>query len=138
MKKLYELRTFEQSNNDMLIHQKPLVSTGTRVQAGALLADGQSIDKGELALGKNLLVAYMPWGGYNYEDAIIISSKVMEDDLYTSVHISEYVLDVRETKLGPEQITSDIPNVSTAKLKNLDEDGIIRIGSYVKGLDILV
>ncbi|MDD2565778.1 MAG: DNA-directed RNA polymerase subunit beta [Candidatus Gracilibacteria bacterium] len=137
-KKLYELRTFEKSNDDMHIHQKALVSTGDKIKAGDILADGQSIENGELAIGKNLLVAYMPWGGYNFEDAIILSSRVMENDLYTSVHISEYVLDVRETKLGPEQTTDDIPNVSTAKLSNLNEDGIIRIGSSVKGGDILV
>jgi DNA-directed RNA polymerase subunit beta len=137
-KKLYELRTFEKSNNDMHIHQKPLVSTWMKVKQGDILADGQSVQAWELALGKNLLVAYMPWGGYNYEDAIVISSRVMENDLYTSVHISEYVLDVRETKLGPEQTTSDIPNVSSSKLKNLNEDGIIRPGSFVKWTDILV
>ncbi|MDD2487251.1 MAG: DNA-directed RNA polymerase subunit beta [Candidatus Gracilibacteria bacterium] len=137
-KKLYELRTFEKSNSDMLVHQKPLISTGAKIKEGDILADGQSIQNGELALGKNLVVAYMPWNGFNYEDAIIISSRVMENDLYTSIHISEYPLDVRETKLGPEQTTNDIPNVSTAKLKNLDEDGIIRVGAYVKGGDILV
>ena len=137
-KKLYELRTFEKSNWDMLIHQKALVSTWMKVKAWDILADWQSIQKWELALGKNLLVAYMPWWGYNFEDAIIISSRVMENDLYTSVHISEYVLDVRETKLGPEQTTDDIPNVSANKLKNLWEDGIIRIGTYVRWGDILV
>ncbi|EKE28774.1 MAG: hypothetical protein ACD_3C00015G0002 [uncultured bacterium (gcode 4)] len=137
-KRLYELRTFEKSNNDMHIHQKALVSTWMKVKKWDILADGQSVQNWELALWKNLLVAYMPWGGYNYEDAIIISSRVMEDDLYTSVHISEYVLDVRETKLGPEQTTDDIPNVSSAKLRNLSEDGIIRIGSYVRWGDILV
>jgi DNA-directed RNA polymerase subunit beta len=137
-KALYELRTFERSNHDMIIHQKPLVSTGDSVEAGDILADGQSIDNGELALGRNLLVAYMPWGGYNFEDAIVISSKVMQDDYYTSVHINEYVMDVRETKLGPEQTTNDIPNVSSSKLKDLDADGIVRIGAYVMGGDILV
>jgi DNA-directed RNA polymerase subunit beta len=134
----YELRTFERSNHDMLIHQKPRVSTGDSIIAGQILADGQSIDNGELALGRNLLVAYMPWGGYNYEDAIIISSRIMQEDYYTSVHINEYVMDVRETKLGPEQTTNDIPNVSTGKLKDLDADGIIRVGAYVQGGDILV
>ncbi|MBP8016877.1 DNA-directed RNA polymerase subunit beta [Candidatus Gracilibacteria bacterium] len=138
IKKIYELRTFEKSNADMLIHQRPLVSTGEKIKLGDILADGQSIDHGELALGRNLLVAYMPWGGYNFEDAIILSSKVMENDYYTSIHIGEYILDVRETKLGPEQTTNDIPNVSASKLNNLDEDGIIRVGAYVKGGDILV
>ncbi len=137
-KALYELRTFERSNHDMIVHQKPRVSTGEKIEAGKILADGQSIDNGELALGRNLVVAYMPWGGYNFEDAIIISSRVMEEDHFTSVHINEYVMDVRETKLGPEQTTNDIPNVSSTKLKDLDIDGIIRVGAYVHGGDILV
>lgn len=137
-KALYELRTFERSNHDMIIHQKPLVSTGEKVNEGDILADGQSIDNGELALGRNLLVAYMPWGGYNFEDAIVISSRIMQDDYFTSVHINEYVMDVRETKLGPEQTTNDIPNVSSSKLKDLDADGIVRIGAHVNGGDILV
>lgn len=137
-KALYELRTFERSNHDMIIHQKPLVSTGEKVMAGDILADGQSIDNGELAIGRNLLVAYMPWGGYNFEDAIVISSRIMQDDYFTSVHINEYVMDVRETKLGPEQTTNDIPNVSSSKLKDLDADGIVRIGAHVNGSDILV
>lgn len=137
-KALYELRTFERSNHDMIIHQKPLVSTGEKVFEGDILADGQSIDNGELALGRNLLVAYMPWGGYNFEDAIVISSRIMQDDYFTSVHINEYVMDVRETKLGPEQTTNDIPNVSSSKLKDLDADGIVRIGAHVNGGDILV
>jgi DNA-directed RNA polymerase subunit beta len=103
-----------------------------------ILADGQSIQNGELAIGKNLTVAYMPWEGYNFEDAIIINARIMEDDYFTSVHINEYVLDVRETKLGPEQTTNDIPNVATNKLKDLDESGIVRIGAYVMSGDILV
>ena len=134
----YPLRTFDRSNSDMLIHQWARVDTGEKIREGQILADGQSIDNGELAVGRNLRVAYMPWNGYNYEDAIIISERLMQDDYYTSVHISEYVMDVRETKLGPEQTTNDIPNVSSAKLRNLDEDGIIRIGSYVQAGDILV
>lgn len=137
-KRTYELRTFEKSNDDMHIHQKALVSTWDKVKAWDILADWQSISNWELAIGKNLLVAYMPWGWYNYEDAIILSSRVMENDLFTSVHISEYVLDVRETKLWPEQTTDDIPNVSSYKLRNLNEDWIIRIGSWVKWWDILV
>ncbi len=132
-KALYELKTFERSNHDMIIHQKPRVSTGDTVTAGQVLADGQSIENGELALGKNLRVAFMSWEGYNYEDAIIISSRLVEQDVYTSVHINEYILDVRETKLGPEETTYDIPNVSAAKLKDLDEEGIVRIGAYVEG-----
>ncbi len=138
VKKTYELRIFEKSNNDMLIHQRPLVSTWYKIEKWDIMADWQSIDNWELALWKNLLVAYMPWEWFNYEDAIIISSKIMEDDYYTSVHISEYFLDVRETKLWPEQTTNDIPNVSASKLSNLDEDGIIRVWSYVKWWDILV
>jgi DNA-directed RNA polymerase subunit beta len=137
-KEIYELKTFERSNHDMIIHQTPRVSTGDKVIKGQVLADGQSIENGELALGKNLRVAYMPWEGYNYEDAIILNASLVEDDAFTSIHINEYVLDVRETKLGPEETTYDIPNVSAAKLKDLDEEGIVRIGAYVQGGDILV
>lgn len=137
-KQTYPLRTFERSNSDMLIHQWARVHTGDKIVAGQILADGQSIDNGELAVGRNLRVAYMPWEGYNYEDAIIISEKVMSEDYFTSVHISEYTMDVRETKLGPEQITNDIPNVSTSKLADLDADGIVRTGAYVRAGDILV
>lgn len=134
----YPLSTFERSNHDMIIHQWARVSSGERFESGKILADGQSIDNGELAVGRNLMVAYMPWEGYNYEDAIIISEHLMQDDFYTSVHINEYVMDVRETKLGPEQTTNDIPNVSPAKLKDLDVDGIVRIGAFAKSGDILV
>lgn len=137
-KVLYELRTFKRSNHDELIHQRPKVSSGDEFKKDEILADGQSIDNGELALGKNLRVAYMPWNGYNYEDAIIISERLMQNDVFTSIHIKEYSLDVRETKLGPEQTTDDIPNVSIAKLKDLDTDGIIRVGAYVEWGDILV
>ena len=134
----YPLRTFERSNHDMIIHQWARVHSGEAIEKGQILADGQAIENGELAVGRNLTVAYMPWHGYNYEDAIIISEKVMQDDYFTSVHINEYVMDVRETKLGPEQTTNDIPNVSTQKLKDLDIDGIVRTGAYVKAGDILV
>lgn len=137
-KVIYELRTYKRSNHDELIHQRPKVSHGQKFVAGDILADGQSIDNGELAIWKNLTVAYMTWNGYNYEDAIIISEKLMQDDVFTSIHIKEYSLDVRETKLGPEQTTDDIPNVSIAKLKDLDVDWIIRVGAYVEGGDILV
>lgn len=137
-KMLYELKTFKRSNHDMIVHQKPLVSSGQKIQAWDVLCDGHSIENGELALWKNLVVAYMPWKGYNFEDAIIISSKVVEKDYYTSIHIKEYSIDVRETKLWPEQTTDDIPNVSISKLKDLDIDGIIRVGAYVEGWDILV
>lgn len=134
----YELYTFQKSNNDLAIHQHPLVSKGDKFKKNDILADGQAMQKGELALGQNLRVAYMPWGGYNFEDALILNSRLVEDDTFTNVHISEYVMDVRETKLGPESTTNDIPNVSAAKLKDLDEDGIIRVGAFVKGGDILV
>ncbi len=137
-KVIYELRTYKRSNHDELIHQRPKVSHGQKFEKDTILADGQSIDNGELAIGKNLRVAYMPWNGYNYEDAIIISQKLMQDDVFTSIHIKEYSLDVRETKLGPEQTTDDIPNVSLNKLKDLDVDGIIRVGAYVEWGDILV
>ena len=134
----YPLRTFERSNHDMLVHQWARVHSGDKITKGQILADGQSIDNGELAVGRNLTVAYMPWEGYNYEDAIIISEKVMQDDYFTSVHINEYVMDVRETKLGPEQTTNDIPNISAAKLQDIDIDGLVRVGAYVKAGDILV
>ena len=137
-KVIYELRTFKRSNHDELIHQRPKVSTGQTFEAWEILADGQSIDNWELAIWKNLTVAYMPWKGFNYEDAIIISQKLMQDDCFTSIHIKEFSLDVRETKLGPEQTTDDIPNVSSSKLKDLDADWIVRIWAYVEGWDILV
>lgn len=137
-KATFELTTFDRSNHDFWIHQKPCVSTNQVFKAGEILVDGQAIDHGELALGKNLTVAYMPWEGFNFEDAIVISSRLVENDTFTSVHISEYTIDVRETKLGPEQTTNDIPNVSASKLKDLDEDGIIRIGAQVRATDILV
>ncbi len=137
-KVLHELVTFKRSNHDMILHQTPLVSHGQKIKKGDILVDGHSVENGELALGRNLTVAYMPWKGYNFEDAIIISEKLMKDDFFTSVHIKEYSLDVRETKLGPEQTTDDIPNVSAAKLKDLDIDGIIRVGAFVGGGDILV
>lgn len=137
-KVLHEFVTFKRSNHDMILHQVPLVSNGQKFKKGDVLVDGHSVENGELALGRNLTVAYMPWKGYNFEDAIIISEKLMKDDFFTSIHIKEYSLDVRETKLGPEQTTDDIPNVSAAKLKDLDVDGIIRVGAYVEGGDILV
>lgn len=137
-KRLYELKTFKRSNHDMIIHQKPLVSSGQKIKKGDLLCDWHSIDNWELALWRNLFVAYMPWKGYNFEDAIIISSRLVERDYFTSIHIKEYVIDVRETKLGPEQTTDDIPNVSTNKLKDLDWDWVIRVWAYVEWGDILV
>jgi DNA-directed RNA polymerase subunit beta len=135
---MYEMITFGRSNSDMILHQKPLVSHVQKVKKGDVLCDGHAIKNGELALGSNLVIAYMPWKGFNFEDAIIISSKVVEEDVFTSIHIKEHSLDVRETKLGPEQTTDDIPNVSTAKLSDLDVDGIIRVGANVEGGSILV
>jgi DNA-directed RNA polymerase subunit beta len=136
-KKLHKLITFKRSNHDMIVHQTPLVSHGQKVKKGDTLCDGHACQNGELAIWRNLTVAYMPWKGYNFEDAIIISNKLVEDDYFTSIHIKEYSTDVRETKLGPEQTTDDIPNVSSAKLKDLDVDGIIRVGSYVEWGSIL-
>lgn len=137
-KKIYELKTFKRSNHDMIVHQKPLVSHGQKIKEWDILVDWHSIDNWELAIGRNLIVAYMPWKGYNFEDAIIISSKVVEKDFFTSIHINEYSLDVRETKLWPEQTTDDIPNIWPNKLKDLDVDWIVRIGAYVEWGDILV
>jgi len=137
-KKIYELRIYKRSNHDELIHQRPKVSHWEKFIKWTILADWQAIDNWELAIWRNILVAYMPWSWYNYEDAIVISSKLMEDDAFTSIHIKEFSLDVRETKLGPEQTTYDIPNVSSSKLKDLDVDWIIRIWAYVEWWDILV
>ena len=137
-KQIYPLKTFERSNHDMIVHQSPRVSTGQTIKKGDVLVDGHAIENGELALGKNLVVAYLPWEGYNFEDAIILNKNIVENDVFTSIHINEYILDVRETKLGPEETTYDIPNVSATKLKDLDSEGIVRVGAYVKSGDILV
>ncbi|EKD78769.1 MAG: hypothetical protein ACD_41C00272G0001 [uncultured bacterium] len=134
----YELGNFLRSNASTCMNQKPIVEPGKKVKAGDVIADGASTENGELALGQNVLVAYMPWEGGNYEDAILISERVVQDDKYTSIHIEEYTLDIRDTKLGPEIVTRDIPNVSEEKLKDLDENGIVRIGAQVKSGDILV
>ncbi len=134
----YALKTYERSNQGTCMHQRTLVNKGDKVKKGDILADGPSTEKGELALGRNLLVAYMSWEGYNFEDAVIISDKIAKKGYYDSVHIESYSIDVRETKLGHEIITRDIPNVGEAKLKDLDEDGIVRIGATVKEGDILV
>ncbi len=136
--KNYPLEKFKRSNQFTCISQQPLVGKGERVKKGQLLADGPSTDNGVLALGQNLLVAFMSWEGANFEDAIIISDRVVRDDLFTSIHIEEFYCDVRDTKLGPEVTTMDIPNVSEEKLKNLNEEGVIRIGAEVKAGDILV
>jgi len=135
---IYQLIKFKRSNQNTCINQKPIVKRGQRVLKGQVIADGPCTDQGELALGRNVLVAFMPWRGYNFEDAILVSEKMVKDDYYTSVHIEEFEIEARDTKLGPEEITRDIPNVSESALRDLDESGIIRIGATVKAGDILV
>ena len=134
----YRLLKFIRSNQGTCYNQRPIVSVGDNVVKGEILADGPSMEKGELALGRNVLVAFMTWDGYNYEDAIIMSERLVKDDVYTSIHIEEYESEARDTKLGPEEITRDIPNVGEDALRNLDERGIIRVGAEVKDGDILV
>ena len=134
----YKLRKFERSNQGTCINQKPIVSVGQQVDENTMLADGPSTDQGELALGRNILVAFMPWEGFNFEDAILISEELVRDDTFSSIHIEEYEAQARDTKLGPEEITRDIPNVGEDSLKDLDERGVIRIGAEVKPGDILI
>jgi DNA-directed RNA polymerase subunit beta len=134
----YELQKYQRSNQDTCLNQRPLVFYGDDVEAGQILADGSATEGGELALGQNILVAYMPWEGYNYEDAILISERLVLDDVYTSIHIEKYEIEARQTKLGPEEITREIPNVGEDALRQLDEQGIIRIGAWVEAGDILV
>ncbi|WDT73260.1 MAG: DNA-directed RNA polymerase subunit beta [Candidatus Manganitrophus sp.] len=129
---------FQRSNQNTCINQKPIVNVGERVKKGDVMADGPSTDLGELALGRNVLVAFMPWNGYNFEDSILISERLVREDHFTSIHIEEFEVEARDTKLGPEEITRDIPNVGEEALKNLDESGIVRIGAEVKPGDILV
>ena len=135
---IYRLRKFQRSNQNTCINQRPLVKVGDKVSKGEVVADGPSTDLGELALGKNTLVAFMPWNGYNYEDSILISERIVKDDVFTSVHIEEFEVAARDTKLGPEEITRDIPNVGEEALRNLDEAGIVYIGAEVGPADILV
>ena len=135
---VYELRKFMRSNNHTCFNQKPIVRRGQKVKASEIIADGPSTDRGEMALGRNVLVAFMPWNGYNFEDAILISEKVLKEDIFTSIHIQEFEVTARDTKLGPEEITRDIPNVGEEALKNLDHNGVIRVGAEVKPGDILV
>jgi DNA-directed RNA polymerase subunit beta len=135
---IYQLIKFRRSNQNTCITQKPVAFEGQRVKKGDVLADGPCTEDGELALGRNVLVAFMPWRGYNFEDAILISEKLVREDYYTSIHIEEFEIEARDTKLGPEEITRDIPNVSESALKDLDESGIVRIGATVKAGDILV
>ena len=134
----YKLSKYQRSNQDTCLNQKPLVRIGEKVVAGQVLADGSSTEGGELALGQNIVVAYMPWEGYNYEDAILISERLVQEDVYTSIHIEKYEIEARQTKLGPEEITREIPNVGEDALRQLDEQGIIRVGAWVDAGDILV
>ncbi|NJR39454.1 MAG: DNA-directed RNA polymerase subunit beta [Leptolyngbyaceae cyanobacterium CSU_1_4] len=134
----YLLQKYQRSNQDTCLNQRPIVFSGDRVVAGQILADGSATEGGELALGQNVLVAYMPWEGYNYEDAILISERLVSDDVYTSIHIEKYEIEARQTKLGPEEITREIPNVGEDALRQLDETGIIRIGAWTDSGDILV
>jgi len=137
-KKTYKLRTFIRTNQYTCFHQKPIVEKGQKIKKGQVIADGGSIEKGRLALGRNLLVAFMPWRGGNYEDSIVISEKLVKNDTFSSINIEDFTCDVRETKLGPEVTTSDIPNVGEEKLRDLDEEGIVRVGAEVGPGDILV
>ncbi|MEJ1976537.1 MAG: hypothetical protein WDN49_10950 [Acetobacteraceae bacterium] len=135
---IYRLRKYMRSNQSTCINQRPLVRVGDRVAAGDIIADGPSTELGELALGRNVLVAFMPWNGYNFEDSILISERIARDDVFTSIHIEEFEIMARDTKLGQEEITRDIPNVGEESLKNLDEAGIVYVGAEVNPGDILV
>ena len=136
--KEYRIPKFRKTNQSMTIDLRPICNKGQRVKKGDILTEGYSTANGELALGKNLLVAYMPWKGYNYEDAIVLNERVVREDILTSVHVDEYILEVRETKRGMEELTSDIPNVSEEATKDLDENGIVRIGARIEPGDILI
>jgi len=136
--KEYKLMKYQRSNQDTCLNQRPLVYQGEDVVPGQVLADGSSTEGGEIALGQNVTIAYMPWEGYNYEDAILISERLVIDDVYTSIHVEKHEIEARQTKLGPEEITREIPNVGEEALRNLDEEGIIRVGAYVESGDILV
>src|SRR3954462_12751308 len=135
---IYNLLKFQRSNHNTCITQRPLVKVGDSVRAGDIIADGPSTEQGELALGRNVLCAFMPWNGYNFEDSILISERIVSDDVFTSIHIEEFEASARDTKLGQEEITRDIPNVGEEALRNLDEAGIVYIGAEVKPGDILV
>ena len=134
----YELQKYQRSNQDTCLNQRPIVFQGDLIQAGQVIADGSAAEGGEIALGQNVLISYMPWEGYNYEDAILISERLVYDDVYTSIHIEKFEIEARQTKLGPEEITREIPNVGEDALRQLDETGIIRIGAWVEAGDILV
>lgn len=137
-KHIYRLQNFMRSNQSTSLLQRPIVSKGDKVKQGQIIADGSSTDQGDLALGQNLTVAFMPWYGGNFEDAIVLSERVVQQDRYSSIHIEDFIIDVRDTKLGPEVVTRDIPNVSEEKLRNLDQEGVVRIGAEVRSGDILV
>ena len=134
----YKMSKFARSNQGTCINQRPRVSLGQQIEVGDLLADGPSTENGEIGLGRNMLIGFMTWEGYNYEDAVLISERLVKEDKYTSIHIEEYESEARETKLGPEEITRDIPNIGDDAIKDLDEGGIIRIGAEVRAGDILV
>jgi DNA-directed RNA polymerase subunit beta len=134
----YPLQKYQRSNQDTCLNQRPLVFQGMRIEAGQVLADGSAAEGGEIALGQNVIIAYMPWEGYNYEDAILISERLVFEDIYTSIHVEKFEIEARQTKLGPEEITREIPNVGEDALRQLDETGIIRIGAWVESGDILV
>ena len=136
--KVYHLRKFKRTNGATCINQRPIVKTGEKVKKGDIIADGPATDKGEMALGKNLLIAFTTWEGYNYEDAILLNERLVKEDVLTSIHIEDYDCECRDTKLGPEEITRDIPNVGEDSLRDLDEDGVIRVGAEVRPGDILV
>ena len=133
-----ELRKFQGLNERTCLNQRPVVQMGDKVKAGEVIADGAATQQGELALGANILVAFMTWDGYNFEDAVLISERLVKEDVYTSIHLDEFEVEIRETKLGREEFTREIPNVSERALRNLDEDGIVRIGTHVNQGDILV
>ena len=134
----YSLTKYQRSNQGTCINQRPLVRKGDAVHQGDIIADGPSTDNGELALGRNVLIGFMTWEGYNYEDAVLINERLVREDIYTSIHIEEYECEARDTKLGPEEITREIPNVGDDALKDLDEYGIVRIGAEVQAGDIIV
>jgi len=136
--KVYDITKFAKTNQGTCINLKPIVSKGMRVERGDIMVEGYSTQSGELALGQNMKVAFMPWKGYNFEDAIVISDRVVREDVFTSLHVTEYSLEVRDTKRGQEELTADIPNVSEEATKDLDENGLIRIGAHVGAGDILI
>jgi DNA-directed RNA polymerase subunit beta len=136
--KTYQLVKFAKTNQNTMVNLKPIVRVGDRVERGQVLCEGYATEQGELALGRNLNVAFMPWKGYNFEDEIVISEKVVREDFFTSLHVEEFSLEVRDTKRGLEELTADIPNVSEDSTKNLDENGLVRIGSRIKAGDILI